>query len=49
MASFGEAAEKNEYRKDCVAPVADTRVQTEVSYNVLDVVNSISNFIFEYL
>jgi len=29
MASFGEAAEKNEYRKDCVAPVKDTRVQTE--------------------
>jgi len=37
MASFAGAAssaapdEKNAYRKDCVAPVKDTRVQTEVS------------------
>ena len=27
MASFAEP-EKNEYRKDCVAPVKDTRIQT---------------------
>jgi hypothetical protein len=38
MASFAGAAssaapdEKNSYRKDCVAPVKDTRVQTEVSF-----------------
>lgn len=34
MASFAQAASsgdgKNAYRKDCVAPVKDTRVQTAV-------------------
>jgi hypothetical protein len=31
MASFTDKPEVNAYRADCVAPVKDTRVQTEVS------------------